>query len=194
MAADRPAPATDAGRLRTASATARTAAAEAGPVLLEGAGATRAFGARLGRLLHGGDVVVLVGDLGAGKTTLVQGLAVALGTGPATSPTFTLVNEYTTPDGLRLVHADAYRLGVLEVGELEIDTLGLDEWLGADDAVVVIEWGERLLSLLPADLLLLTLAHADDEQARNLRMTAFGPRSAELLRALAAWRSGAVAQ
>ncbi len=162
----------------------RAPSVQAGPQRLEGPAATRAVGARLGLLLRGGDVVVLAGDLGAGKTTLVQGLVAARGGGHATSPTFTLVNEHWLPDGLCLVHVDAYRLGAREAGETLVDTLGLDEWLGAGDAAVLIEWGERLLPLLPDDLLLLTLAHSDREQERTLHLAAYGPRSAELLRAL----------
>jgi tRNA threonylcarbamoyladenosine biosynthesis protein TsaE len=111
--------------------------------------ATRLLAERLGRLLDGGDVVVLAGALGAGKTTFVQGLARGLGVrGAVTSPTFVLAREQRSdPDGPRpggpdLVHVDAYRLA----GALELDDLDLDSDL--DRSVVVVEWGEGLAERL----------------------------------------------
>lgn len=110
---------------------------------------TRALGQALGATLSGGDVVVLTGALGAGKTTFVQGLAVGLGvTAPVTSPTFVLARHQRPdpagprPDGPDLVHVDAYRLA----GALELDDLDLDSDL--DRAVVVVEWGEGLAERL----------------------------------------------
>ena len=113
------------------------------------AGATRALARALGTLLVGGDVVVLAGPLGAGKTTFVQGLALGLGvTAPVTSPTFVLARHQRPdpdgprPDGPDLVHVDAYRLD----GPLELDDLDLDSDL--DRSVVVVEWGEGLAERL----------------------------------------------
>ena len=113
------------------------------------AGATRALARVLGTLLVGGDVVVLAGPLGAGKTTFVQGLALGLGvTAPVTSPTFVLARHQRPdpdgprPDGPDLVHVDAYRLD----GPLELDDLDLDSDL--DRSVVVVEWGEGLAERL----------------------------------------------
>ena len=110
---------------------------------------TRALARALGTGLSGGDVVVLSGPLGAGKTTFVQGLALGLGvTAPVTSPTFVLARHQRPdprgprPDGPDLVHVDAYRLD----GALELDDLDLDSDL--DSSVVVVEWGEGLAERL----------------------------------------------
>jgi tRNA threonylcarbamoyladenosine biosynthesis protein TsaE len=91
-------------------------------------------------------LIVLRGDLGAGKTTLVKGIAVALGaaeTGEVTSPTFTLVHEYRGPK-VRLFHLDLYRLET----ERELLTLGLDEMTDEPDALVLVEWGEKFPSVV----------------------------------------------
>jgi tRNA threonylcarbamoyladenosine biosynthesis protein TsaE len=113
---------------------------------------------RLGRLLAGcaraGDLIVLEGDLGAGKTFLVRALARALGVPaevPVTSPTFELVHEL--PARIPLVHADLYRLDVASA----VDELGLHERIGLD-AVVVVEWGARFLHALGGDGVVITLA------------------------------------
>lgn len=118
-------------------------------VLCRSAEETRALARRLGQRLHGGDVVVLTGDLGAGKTTFVQGLALGLGvTQPVTSPTFVLARHQRAdpsgprPGGPDLVHVDAYRLD----GALELDDLDLDSDL--DRSVVVVEWGRGLAERL----------------------------------------------
>ena len=112
---------------------------------------TKAIGAALAGLLGPGDVVGLAGDLGAGKTRLVQGAADALGTdGPVLSPTFMLVREY---DGDPPVHhVDAYRLS----GPLELEDLGLEDVLSAD-AVVFVEWADRVAAALPESWLELVL-------------------------------------
>lgn len=101
---------------------------------------TRAWGERLGRVLRAGDLVVLTGDLGAGKTTLTQGIAEGLGVrGPVTSPTFVIARVHPSlVGGPALVHVDAYRLG----GLAELDDLDLDTSL--EDAVTVVEWGGGL--------------------------------------------------
>jgi tRNA threonylcarbamoyladenosine biosynthesis protein TsaE len=121
---------------------------------------TRALGAALGRVLRPGDVVVLAGDLGAGKTTFAQGVASALGIEePVTSPTFTIVQEY---DGaIPLVHVDVYRLET--IGELH--DLGFEEIV--DEArITLIEWGDMVAPALPTDRLSvrLELAVGDDER------------------------------
>ena len=119
--------------------------------------ATKAIGAAVAGLLEPGDVVGLAGDLGAGKTRLVQGAADALGTdGPVLSPTFMLVREY---DGDPPVHhVDAYRLS----GPLELEDLGLEDVLSAD-AVVFVEWADRVAAALPESWLELVLHIRDDE-------------------------------
>ena len=108
---------------------------------------TETLGAALGRLLQPGDVLALVGDLGAGKTCLARGVARGLGIDePVTSPTFILVAQYATAAGFPLYHADCYRL---EQAAAEALDIGLDELL-LDDGVAIVEWAERIESLLPA--------------------------------------------
>ena len=121
---------------------------------------TREFGARLGQYLAPGTVVALSGDLGAGKTSLTQGIALGLGIDArVTSPTFTLVNEYDAGNSTRLIHMDSYRLGDSEqmIAVSEAETFGVEEMLDDEDAVVVIEWAERLASVLPPDCLKITI-------------------------------------
>ena len=117
------------------------------------AGHTRAIAFRLARTLLRGDVLCLYGDLGAGKTTFVQGLAAGLGfPGPVTSPTFTLIHEYRG-GRLPLLHFDMYRLS----GPADLPDLGFDEYLAAAEGVVVIEWPERVTPALPPGRLDITL-------------------------------------
>lgn len=146
---------------------------------------TRTLGARLGRHLRAGDIVRLEGELGAGKTTFVQGMVAALGgSARVTSPTFTLVNEYRTANGLTVHHMDAYRLGFAERNEQAVDTLGLNDLLeGA--GVLVVEWSERIAALLPAEGLTVHFAYGASEDERTLRFEGTDARSVGLVRALA---------
>ncbi len=100
---------------------------------------TRRLGSRLGAMLQSGDVICLSGDLGAGKTTFVQGIAQGWGTlDQVSSPTFVLVNTYRRPDGSCLYHLDAYRLAnALEAEDLDLDLL-------FETGPVVVEWPERI--------------------------------------------------
>jgi tRNA threonylcarbamoyladenosine biosynthesis protein TsaE len=126
----------------------------------QGAEETHALGVRVGALLRPGDVVVLDGELGTGKTVLAKGIAVALGvTEAVVSPTFTVVREYDAPTPL--VHVDVYRLDHLQ----ELHDLGFDELVGGE-AVTVVEWGDRVSGALPADRLrvLLELGESDDDR------------------------------
>ena len=104
---------------------------------------TRAIGIDLATRLQAGDVVLLRGDLGAGKTTLAQGIARGLGVdGPVQSPTFTLIAEYPAAQlgqGGRFVHVDLYRLE----GDAELRSIGLDECFDCSDCITVIEWPDR---------------------------------------------------
>jgi tRNA threonylcarbamoyl adenosine modification protein YjeE len=145
-------------------------------VNLPDAAATAAAGARLAGALVGGDAVALIGELGAGKTTFVQGLVAALGGGPAASPTFALVHEYR---GGRLIvwHVDLYRLE----RAAELRELGLDDLVGDRRGVVLVEWADKF-AVLPADHLRLELAHAGD--ARRLVATGTGPRGNALASAV----------
>jgi tRNA threonylcarbamoyladenosine biosynthesis protein TsaE len=153
----------------------------ASPVQLraDSAQAMKALGERLGRALRAGDVVALVGPLGAGKTTFVQGLAVGAGV-PAdrhvASPTFALVNEH--PGRVALVHADLYRIE----RPAELDELGLDD--AFDRAAVAIEWLDRFPDAAPGDRLELTLS-IEDDGARRLTAVGTGPRGLQLAAALA---------
>ena len=112
---------------------------------------TRAFGARLAALLRAGDLLVLTGPLGAGKTAFTQGLGAGLHVrGAVTSPTFVIARVHK-PDvavggTIPLVHADAYRLGAAADPRAEIDDLDLDA--SAEDAVTVVEWGEGMVEQL----------------------------------------------
>jgi tRNA threonylcarbamoyladenosine biosynthesis protein TsaE len=118
---------------------------------------TRALGARLGRLLRAGDVLALSGDLGAGKTCLVQGLAEGLGVAsPVTSPTFILIAEHA--GRLPLYHVDLYRTESLD----EIRALGIEDLLGGE-GVTAIEWGDRAEPLLPSGSLRVRLSGVGDE-------------------------------
>jgi tRNA threonylcarbamoyladenosine biosynthesis protein TsaE len=132
---------------------------------------TRRAGAGLGAALAPGDVVALIGDLGAGKTTFVQGVVAE-----ATSPTFALIHEYGG-GRIPIVHADLYRIERAR----ELDDIGLDDRIRAGDAAVLIEWADRF-PVVPPDHLRIELSHAGDR--RRVRAAATGPRSAALL---AAW-------
>jgi tRNA threonylcarbamoyladenosine biosynthesis protein TsaE len=149
-------------------------------VRAETALAMQALGERLGRALRAGDVVSLVGPLGAGKTTFVQGLARGAGVPPerhVASPTFALVNEH--PGRVPLVHADLYRIA----SRAELAELGLDD--AFDRAAVAIEWLDRFPDAAPADRLELVLA-IEPDGARRVTCTGAGPRGDALATALAA--------
>ena len=115
---------------------------------------TRALGGRLAVLLRAGDLVMLSGDLGAGKTTLAQGVGAAMGVrGRVSSPTFIIARVHPAlADGPDLIHVDAYRLSSLEEG----DALDLDSSM--DDSVTLVEWGQDKVEALSADRLEITIA------------------------------------
>ncbi len=129
---------------------------------------TKAVGAALARILVPGDLVGLAGDLGAGKTRLVQGALAALGVRePVISPTFMLVREYE--GDLPANHVDAYRLA----GATELEDLGVEE-VFTPDAVVFVEWVDRVLAALPESWLELVLQTRPDE-VRELVVRPHGP-------------------
>ena len=131
---------------------------------------THALGAALGRLLSGGVAIGIVGSLGAGKTHLVKGIAAGNGAADPrkiTSPTFTLIHEYS--GRLRLYHVDAYRLR----GPSELMALGFDELL-SPDSVVAVEWADRVRSAMPIDALWIEITPMD-EMTRRLVFHAGGP-------------------
>ncbi len=133
---------------------------------------TRAFGEHLARRLGAGDLVILTGDLDAGKTTLTQGIGAGLGVrGAITSPTFVIARVHPSlSGGPDLVHVDAYRLG----GSAELDDLDLDTDL--DEAVTVVEWGEGLAESLSVDRLELSLRRDPEHDERTITVTPVGPR------------------
>src|SRR3954468_5565285 len=123
---------------------------------------THALGRRIGALLRAGDVVVLEGELGTGKTVFAKGIAVGLGVRePVVSPTFTVVREYDAPTPL--VHVDVYRLDHLQ----ELHDLGFDDLIG-DDAVTVVEWGDHVSTALPSDRLRVLLEPGDGDEQRGV--------------------------
>ena len=143
----------------------------------------QAAGERLGAALRIGDAVALVGPLGAGKTTFVQGVARGMGVAAdrhVASPTFALVNEH--PGRTPLCHADFYRVADTR----ELAELGLDE--AYDRSAVVVEWADRFPAASAADCLTVTIAIQADG-ARSLAAEASGARSAALMTALAAFKS-----
>jgi tRNA threonylcarbamoyladenosine biosynthesis protein TsaE len=133
------------------------------------------LGQRLAAVLRAGDLVLLSGPLGAGKTTLVQGIGDGLGVrGPVTSPTFVIARVHPAlAGGPGLVHVDAYRLASVA----EVDDLDLDASL--DDCVTVVEWGEGLAEGLAADRLEVSIELSPagaDRDSRTVGMAGIGPR------------------
>ncbi|MFN8446494.1 MAG: tRNA (adenosine(37)-N6)-threonylcarbamoyltransferase complex ATPase subunit type 1 TsaE [Caldilineaceae bacterium] len=148
-------------------------------VVSSSAAETKHLGEKLGALLQPPLVLALHGDLGAGKTTLTQGIATGLGIAQrVTSPTFTLVNEYPLHHSWRLIHIDSYRLNA---GEAE--TIGLDEILDDELAIVIIEWAERVAELLPQERFDIQLLADKEAQTRKIIFSAVG-ESVKLLQAL----------
>jgi len=133
---------------------------------------TQAIAARLATLLRPGDILCLRGDLGAGKTTFTRGLVAALGAPAAlvTSPTFTLLHEYHG-GRLPVLHADAYRL----TEAVDLDSIGLGEEMARGEAVVVLEWPERVESALPDERLDIALEETGEE-GRRITLTGRGAR------------------
>ncbi len=170
-------------------------------ITLADADATARVGTALAALVRGGDAIALVGDLGAGKTTLVAGLARALGAPGAHSPTFALVHEYRpeldrsigrpakqgwpTPwsegpperGSIIVWHVDLYRIE----RAAELPELGLDDLFGDPRGIVIVEWADRW-DVVPGDHLRLELTHEGD--ARALALTGTGPRGEQLARLL----------
>lgn len=152
------------------------------PLIIESktAASTRRVGEAIGKVLQPGDVILLAGPLGAGKTTLVQGMARGLGvTGSVLSPTFVLMRELE--GRLKLFHLDLYRLEKMP----EIADLGLDDYLFGEGATVV-EWADRAAALWPEDHLRIDLEYNESTKGRRLRAGAHGERYHRLLNDLAA--------
>ncbi len=145
-------------------------------VISRSPGQTRRIGMRLGELLQDGDVIGLEGNLGAGKTTLVQGIASGWGSlDAANSPTYVLVNVYRRIDQGYLFHLDAFRLS----GPEEAIALDLEGML--EKGPLVIEWADRIRSALPGDLLWIKMRLIAEEQ-RDFILKASGERHQQILR------------
>ena len=169
----------------------------------------RALGHRIASRVRGGDVLLLSGPLGAGKTTLAQGFGECLGIGePIVSPTFTIAREldgrFADGSPAQLVHVDAYRLGGADyapgqaaVNHLldELESLGLDEELEdtSDDTVVLMEWGEQMAAVLAPERLEIHIARpldavaADDVATTDEELTSDGTRIVTLVPVGARW-------
>ncbi|MFP5351884.1 MAG: tRNA (adenosine(37)-N6)-threonylcarbamoyltransferase complex ATPase subunit type 1 TsaE [Actinomycetota bacterium] len=146
---------------------------------------TRIVGASLSPTLLPGDVLSLTGDLGAGKTAFVQGVAAALGVeGRVTSPSFTIVHEY---DGrYPIIHLDVYRLDSFQ----EVIDLGFEEFLDPE-SIVLVEWGEAIAPMLPRRHLEVEVRRAQDPDAEDERCLIFRPHGAEWIRKIQAMRTTA---
>jgi tRNA threonylcarbamoyladenosine biosynthesis protein TsaE len=146
--------------------------------------ATRDLASAVAGMVRVGDLLLLVGDLGAGKTAFTQGFAAALGIDePVTSPTFTLARSYK--GRVKLNHLDVYRLENVQ----EAEDLGLGELL--EDGVTLIEWGDTIAPVLPADYLEVRFAYGDDDDDRRVGLRIVGPswaaRQRSLTSALEPW-------
>lgn len=140
---------------------------------------TQAFGARLGRLAEPGDLYLLHGALGAGKTTFTQGVAWGAGVeGYAHSPTFVLVNEYE--GRVPVYHVDLYRID----GGIEAHDLAFGEML--ESGVCVVEWAERAQAVFPEEHLAVTFSFGGEADCRSIRLEAFGHRYERLIDAVQA--------
>ncbi len=144
-------------------------------VISRGPEQTRRVGMRLGSLLQPGDTVGLIGDLGAGKTTMMQGVAAGWGSlDPVSSPTFVLVNMYRRLDGNRFYHLDAYRLrGSTDALDLDLDSM-------IAEGPLVVEWADRIEDALPRERLWVTLEWLNDTQ-RQILFSAEGERYKALI-------------
>lgn len=140
---------------------------------------TVALGRKLGELLRPGDFIALTGDLGAGKTQFVRGVAEGLGVDPSipiTSPTFTLMNAYE--GRIPLYHFDLYRIA----GDADVADLGFTEYFYGT-GVCVVEWSERLTREIPPERLIIAFSHEGDT-SRHLEFIPFGQRGADILSGL----------
>lgn len=132
----------------------------------------RDFGARLGATLRKGDIVVLKGTLGAGKTAMTQGIGRSLGIEDVTSPTFVIARTHKA--AIPLIHVDAYRLLGNSTQSFEIDDLDLDT--AREGAITVIEWGEEVAARLHEDYLLVSIEFGPQENERVVELHGHGQR------------------
>ena len=150
---------------------------------------TQAFGRHIGEVLEAGDVILLAGTLGAGKTTLTQGIAWGAGvTEYAHSPTFVLVHEYS--GRIPIYHLDLYRFdGLASVDDIaEVEDLGIDEML--ETGACVVEWAERASAAFPGDCLEISLAEGNTPDQRVVMLKAHGARYQEMVARLERFTNG----
>lgn len=163
----------------TGAASRTAAASTTGQRLTTSAEQTVQLGRELAQSLQAGDLVALKGDLGAGKTCLIQGIAEGLGvTEVVNSPTFVLLNVYEARGALRLYHFDLYRLSTSE----ELEDIGAVEFFHDPQGISLVEWADRVPELLPADRWDVCLAHgatADERTIHWQRTTAADGRNTE---------------
>lgn len=139
---------------------------------------TRKLGEKLGEILRGGDLISLMGDLGAGKTTLTQSIAKGLGINDyVTSPTFTLINEYE--GRIPLYHFDVYRLGDIE----ELYDLGYEEYFYSN-GVTIVEWGDKVLEVFPKDRINIDIKKGMNFEDRVIYIYGEGKRVEEIIKEL----------
>ena len=141
--------------------------------------ATERLGQAIGRVLRGGEVIALTGELGVGKTSMVRGIAQGVGLSPkeVSSPTFTIIQEYDSHPSI--IHVDLYRLD----NPSDIEDIGLSSYFDTDH-VVIIEWADRAeATQLPNDRLILELSHAG-RYSRWIRLRTSGTKSERLLKTL----------
>lgn len=151
----------------------------AGMTHIDTAEAMQEFGMRVGQSLQGGEVIELIGDVGAGKTTFVKGLARGMDIDESVqSPSFTISRVYDAANGQRLVHYDFYRLQDAGIMAAE-----LDDVLNDKTAVVVVEWAEAVAHVLPDDRLTMTIT-PDSQDGRELSLLAGGVTSTALKEAI----------
>ena len=138
-------------------------------IYLDGEEQTKEIGYKLGKLLTPGSVICLIGDLGAGKTTMTQSLARAIGVDDyITSPTFTIVNEYNSPE-INIYHFDVYRLNDID----EFYAIGVEEYF--EKGICIIEWGEIIENALPKDYIKISFSrNQTEENKRILNIETFG--------------------
>ena len=138
------------------------------------------FGERIGRLLRGGEVIELVGDVGAGKTTFVRGLAQGMGVEePVQSPSFTISRVYDAADDRQLLHYDFYRLDDPGIMRDELHSALQDQ-----RSIVVIEWAGIVDGVLPDDRLVLRITTGDTEDSRDVTIEPYGELSQKLSEAI----------
>lgn len=127
------------------------------------------LGSQIAQLLQAGDLVLLNGQLGAGKTTLTRGIGEGLGAiGTIQSPTFVLARTHKTSKGPKLVHVDAYRLG----SAVELDDLDID----FENSIVIIEWARDFVEKISENYLVVDIDRAAEDDTRSLEIRGFGPR------------------